>query len=127
MELTTVQVWIAAILGDILLIGGVFALINRWMAANIGRAIKDSMTPVATEVKALTDKAEELGKVQGVHTEQLAIMAASVSKISYQVQPNRGSSLRDTTDRTEILLGELDGKVDSALLDIALLKSKIKD
>lgn len=127
MELTTVHIWIAAILGDILLIAGVFALIQRWMANNVKRALSEAVQPVEVKVDDLMHSTKELGEIQSVHTAQLDALSGQVSAITYQVRPNRGSSLRDTADRTEAAVKEMDGKLDTAITDIAVLKAKDRD
>jgi ABC-type transporter Mla subunit MlaD len=124
-ELTTVHLWIAAILGDILLIAGVFALIQRWMANNVKKVLQETITPVDTKVTGLVQTAKDLGEIQAKHTNQLDALGSQVQNITYQVRPNRGSSLRDTADRTEQAVKEMDGKLDEALTDIAVLKSKV--
>jgi len=125
MELTTAHLWLAAILGDLLLVAAVITLFRKWLSSRILTELKDVVKPVERKVDGLINTAKELGEVQSAHTNQLEALGGQVSAITYQVRPNRGSSLRDTADRTEKTVNELDGKLDSALTDIAVLKSKV--
>ena len=96
------------ILGDILLIGAVWALVRRSFTA----AVRSAMKPTEDKVDSLVRKATTLGTVQAEHTDLLGALKTQVAKIDYQVQPNRGGSLRDTANRTEATVKEIDGKVD---------------
>lgn len=96
------------VMGDLLLIAAVWALFRRTF---IG-AVRAAMKPTEDKVTALVAKADSLAKVQSAHTETLGALQSQVMKIEYQVQPNRGSSLRDTANRTEATVKELDTKVD---------------
>jgi len=96
------------VMGDVLLIAAVWALFRRTF---IG-AVRNAMKPTEDKVDVLVSKADALAKVQSEHTDALGTLKTQVMKIEYQVQPNRGSSLRDTANRTEATVKELDNKVD---------------
>jgi hypothetical protein len=99
-------VWL--ILGDILLIAAVWALFRRTFVG----AVRTAMKPTEDKVDGLLTKVDALAVVQTEHTDSLGALKAQVMKIEYQVQPNRGTSLRDTANRTEATVKEIDGKVD---------------
>ncbi len=99
-------VWL--ILGDILLIAAVWALFHRTFVG----AVRTAMKPTEDKVDGLLTKADALAVVQTEHTDSLRVLKAQVMKIEYQVQPNRGTSLRDSANRTEAGVKELDAKVD---------------
>lgn len=124
MELTTVHIWIAAILGDILLLAGVIALASRWIQSVIKVTLESRLDEVDGKIDGLTEKAEKLGKVQEKHTDQLEALNGTVARIVYQVQPNRGTSLRDAVTRTEKGLEAVDSKLDDVIVDVAILKSR---
>lgn len=96
------------VMGDVLLVAAVWALFRKTF---IG-AVRNAMKPTEDKVDVLVAKAETLSKVQEQHTEVLGTLQTQVMKIEYQVQPNRGTSLRDTANRTEATVKEIDGKVD---------------
>ena len=96
------------IMGDVLLIAAVWALFRRTF---IG-AVRNAMKPTEDKVDILVAKVDAQGVVQAEHTASLGTLKTQVMKIEYQVQPNRGTSLRDTANRTEATVKEIDGKVD---------------
>lgn len=131
------QKWLALIMGDILLVLAVVTAIRRAVVGVIESVMKESMVEVNQHLTRTDAKVDAIQTRMARRDAQVGEMAQTVAQVAYQVRPNKGGSLRDSVERTEASvrdtraeLGEriekVDNRLDAAVTDIAVLRSKLE-
>lgn len=107
--------WFAIIAGDILLLAALFGLGRRAVTGTIKAVLKEELKEVKDHAKSTDEKVDKLIQDGEQRDAKLEGVADTVGKIVYQVEPNKGGSLRDSVVRTETAVKELEGKIDDKL------------
>jgi F0F1-type ATP synthase membrane subunit b/b' len=125
--------WVVYILGDLLLLASVIGLMMRLVKRSIKKVITEETKETKERAVEASKKVDTLLEAHDQTHEQIRLLADTMAKVVYQVQPNKGGSIRDAIDRTETAVVELtaqvsvvDAKVDEARVDIAGVKGQIK-
>ena len=125
--------WVVYILGDLLLLLSVIGLMSKYVRSAIKSVIQEETKETKERAVEASEKVDALLVAHDQTHAQLTTLAEVVTKVVYQVQPNKGGSIRDAIDRTEAAVSTLteqvaviDTKVDEARVDIAGVKGQIK-
>jgi Na+-transporting methylmalonyl-CoA/oxaloacetate decarboxylase gamma subunit len=125
--------WAVYILGDLLLLAAVIGLMSRLVKRSIKSVIQEETTDTKERAEETAKKVDDLLVSSKANKDHLEELSEVVGRVVYQVQPNKGGSIRDAIDRTEKAVSDLvgqvsviDAKVDEARVDIAGVKGQIK-
>lgn len=125
--------WVVYILGDLLLLTSVLGIFWALVKKGLKTVIQEETADTKAKAAEAATKVDTLLEAHDQTHAQITALAEVVGKVVYQVQPNKGGSIRDAVDRTEknvaalvTQVEDLDTKVDEARVDIAGVKGQIK-